>query len=282
MRAPAESSSQTAGCAWRAPARAGARTFSLAGHAHRPGHDGEVVGGDGDEPAVDLAVAGDDAVGGRLLPSIARCEKCGRPWTPSSTKVPVVDQQVERARARSASRAACCLAIFSSPPPSAIVAPASSSSTSGASAAARPAVLAAVRVCGRLFGRRHEKSTFYCAHSTDHRPSTPAPASRRSGHALDDVLGRQRQRELRAQVVERVGEGHVQLAEHRVLAEPHDQRRLARELLRPVAHRGVELVRRHDAVDEPVRSRLPRGRCARRAAAARWSSCAARCGRSAP
>ena len=44
-----------------------ARHLRLAGHAHRPGHDGEVVRGHGDEPAVDLAVAGDDAVGGRLL-----------------------------------------------------------------------------------------------------------------------------------------------------------------------------------------------------------------------
>ena len=44
-----------------------ARDLQLAGHAHRPGHDREVVGGDGDHPAVDLAVAGDDAVGGRVL-----------------------------------------------------------------------------------------------------------------------------------------------------------------------------------------------------------------------
>ena len=35
------------------------RDLDLAGHAHRPGHDREVVGGDRDQPAVDLAVAGD-------------------------------------------------------------------------------------------------------------------------------------------------------------------------------------------------------------------------------
>src|SRR5579884_39592 len=40
-------------------------------------------------------------------------------------------------------------------------------------------------------------------------------------HALLDVLGRERQRKLRAQEVERVGERHVLLAEHRVLAELH-------------------------------------------------------------
>ena len=44
-----------------------ARDLDLAGHPHRAGHDREVVGGDRDQPAVDLAVAGDDAVGRRLL-----------------------------------------------------------------------------------------------------------------------------------------------------------------------------------------------------------------------
>ena len=43
-----------------------ARDLDLAGRAHRAGHDGEVVGADRDEPAVDLAVAGDHAVGGRV------------------------------------------------------------------------------------------------------------------------------------------------------------------------------------------------------------------------
>ena len=84
------------------------------------------------------------------------------------------------------------------------------------------------------------------------------------------------------QVLERVGEGHVQLAEHRVLAQPHDHRRLRGELLRPVGHRVVELVGRHDAVDDPDPLGLLARRCARPAAAARSSSCAGRCGRSAP
>ena len=44
-----------------------ARDLQLAGHAHRAGHHGEVVGGDRDGAAVDLAPAGDDAVGGRVL-----------------------------------------------------------------------------------------------------------------------------------------------------------------------------------------------------------------------
>src|SRR5215207_2358778 len=40
-------------------------------------------------------------------------------------------------------------------------------------------------------------------------------------HALLDVLGGERQGELRAQEVERVLEGHVELPVHRVLAELH-------------------------------------------------------------
>ena len=44
-----------------------ARDLQLAGHPHRAGHHGEVVGGHRHEPAVDLAVAGDHAVGGCLL-----------------------------------------------------------------------------------------------------------------------------------------------------------------------------------------------------------------------
>ena len=43
-------------------------------------------------------------------------------------------------------------------------------------------------------------------------------------HALVHVLGRERERELRLQEGQRVGERHVLLAEHRVLAQPHQHR----------------------------------------------------------
>ena len=49
---------------------------------------------------------------------------------------------------------------------------------------------------------------------------------------------------LCAQQLERVHQRQVLLAPHRVLAQPHQQRRLARELRRPVGDRGVELVGR--------------------------------------
>ena len=44
-----------------------ARDLELAGHAHRAGHHGEVVGANGHQAALDLPVAGDHAVGRRLL-----------------------------------------------------------------------------------------------------------------------------------------------------------------------------------------------------------------------
>ena len=53
---------------------------------------------------------------GASTPSIARWAKCGRPWIPSSTKVPSSTRRSIRSRAVSLPRS-CCLAIFSSPPP---------------------------------------------------------------------------------------------------------------------------------------------------------------------
>src|SRR4051812_29414730 len=57
-------------------------------------------------------------------------------------------------------------------------------------------------------------------------------------HALLDVLGREGDRELRAQEVERVGERHVLGAEHRVLAHAHEDGRLCGEGRRPPAPGG--------------------------------------------
>src|SRR5215212_10425503 len=68
---------------------------------------------------------------GASTPSIARCEKCGRPWMPSSVHVPSSIKRASRSRAVSFS-AACCFSIFSEPPPCSILARRScSSSTSG-------------------------------------------------------------------------------------------------------------------------------------------------------
>src|SRR5262245_49521907 len=66
-------------------------------------------------------------------------------------------------------------------------------------------------------------------------------------HTLLDVLGREGDRELGAQVVERLVERHVELAVHRVLAELHQHRRLRGELARPLVDRRVELVVRDHA-----------------------------------
>ena len=58
-------------------------------------------------------------------------------------------------------------------------------------------------------------------------------------------------RQLGAQEVERVEERHVLLAEHRVLAELHQHRRLRGQLLGPLAHTGVEFLGREHPVDDP-------------------------------
>ncbi len=73
-----------------------AADLELAGHAHRAGHHGEVVGGDAAGLAVDVAPAGDDAVGGRLLAlhRPLRGSAAG-PWIPISTKVPSSHEQVD-------------------------------------------------------------------------------------------------------------------------------------------------------------------------------------------
>ena len=67
--------------------------LDLAGHPHRAGHHGEVVGGDGDEPPVDLAVAGDHAVGRRLL-ALQPAHRVVDPRVEAQLgERPVVDQQ---------------------------------------------------------------------------------------------------------------------------------------------------------------------------------------------
>src|SRR5215208_386737 len=68
---------------------------------------------------------------GASTPSIARWEKCGRPWMPSSVQVPSSIRRASRSRAVSLSRS-CCFSIFSGPPPcSALRRRSCSSSTSG-------------------------------------------------------------------------------------------------------------------------------------------------------
>ncbi len=89
-------------------------------------------------------------------------------------------------------------------------------------------------------------------------------------------------RQLRVQVLERVGQRHVLLAVHRVLAEPHQQRRLGGEAARPVGHGGVELVGRNDLVDDPDPLRLARVDLLAQQQQLVGLSCARRCGRSAP
>ena len=95
MRAPAESSSHTIGMRWRSASSRSARDLVLADRAHRAGHHREVVGRDRDRPAVDLADAGDRAVGREVAVAEAGVHVVG--------EQPVLDP---RARDRAAGRAA--------------------------------------------------------------------------------------------------------------------------------------------------------------------------------
>ena len=79
IRAPAESSSQIIGIRLVSASSRSRVDLELAGHPHRAGHHGEVVGGDRGQPAVDLAVAGDHSVRRRLRrPSPAGRSAAGR------------------------------------------------------------------------------------------------------------------------------------------------------------------------------------------------------------
>ena len=179
---------------------------------------------------------------GASLPSIARWAKCGRPWIPISTKVPSSTSRSIRSRAVSLPRS-CCLAIFSSPPPSLAFSRRSCScsvrSPSGAVPGKQVLRCSSARCC-------HSYRPFHCGSRFSKNAVTPSTMS----------SVREGERELRAQVVERVVDRHVLLAVHRVVAEPHQHRALRGELAGPLGDRGVELARRHDLVGEPVLDRL--------------------------
>src|SRR4051794_11062147 len=121
---------------------------------------------------------------GASLPSMARWEKWGPAWRPSSTNVPSSISSARRSRAVSLSRA-CWAAILSSPPPSLIC------------------------------SRRARRSSARGRRRLVARTSTSAPLPLRLTlleeglDALLDVLGGEGDGQLRAQEVDRVGEGHV-------------------------------------------------------------------------
>src|SRR6476659_2628353 len=161
---------------------------------------------------------------GASLPSIERCEKWGPPWMPISTKVPSSTSRSIRSRAVSLPRS-CCLAIFSSPPPS--------------FAFARRSCSCAVRsASGAVPGSRFGDFSSVAISVSASFPLRVAFLEE-GGDPLDDVLGREGERELGAEELERVVERHVLLAIHRVVAKPHQHRALRGQLARPLGHRGV-------------------------------------------
>ena len=72
-----------------------ARDLELSGHAHRARHHGEVVGGDRDQAAVDLAVAGDDPVGRGVAAGHGALREVRLRVDPELDPRAVVDQQRE-------------------------------------------------------------------------------------------------------------------------------------------------------------------------------------------
>ena len=107
IRAPAESSSQMNGIRFVQRHLAQAADLDLAGHPHRAGHHREVVGGDAAAAASTSPQPVITPSAGASLPSMARCEKWGRPWIPISTKVPGSQSRSIRSLAVSLPRSCC-------------------------------------------------------------------------------------------------------------------------------------------------------------------------------
>ena len=114
MRAPAESSSHTIGMRWRSACARMRRDLVLADRAHRPGHHREVVRRDRDRPAVDLADAGDRAVGREVAVAEAGVHVVGE--QPVLDPRARVEQQVEPLAHRAACRASAAARRSSAPP----------------------------------------------------------------------------------------------------------------------------------------------------------------------
>ena len=236
--------------------------LDLAGHPHRAGHHREVIRADGRQPAVDLAVAGDHAVRRRLHP-IHRPLREMRPAVDAQLgERAVVDQQRDPLARGELFAFVLLLDLLLAAAISDLraarleILDEGTEETLGALGSRGTTGLGrfALRVLG--LGDRGRAGGGLGAHQ---RPfHSGSRFSKKAVDTLDDVLGGERQRELRAQVVERVVEGHVELAAHRLLAEPHDHRRLPRQLLRPVGDRDVEVLDGDDPVDDPRGERLLR------------------------
>src|SRR5262249_16832874 len=69
--------------------------LELAGHSHRAGHHGEVIGGDAAVATVDVAPAGDHAVGRRLLALHRPLGEVRTAVDPHLDEAALVDEQVD-------------------------------------------------------------------------------------------------------------------------------------------------------------------------------------------
>ena len=117
IRAPAESSSQTNGMRFVSARSRSRETLISSVGAHRPGHDGEVVGADGDHTAINLPVPRDHAVG-RRLPALEAAHRVVDPGVePELGERPGLDEEVD-ALAGGQLPGVVLAAMRSGPPPS--------------------------------------------------------------------------------------------------------------------------------------------------------------------
>jgi len=227
-----------------------AADLELAGHPHRARHHGEVVGGDRTGAAVDVAPAGDDAVGGRL-DAVHRA--LGKVWTGVNADLdegPRVAEQVEPlARGQLAALvllgdlllAAAELGLFAA-------------RVEVLGQGLHPGLLAALDLVGRFRGISRRLLRIASGGGGSGAsglatlvvlsvicPSIGFAFFKERLDTLEDVFGGEGQRELRAQELERVVERHVLLAVHRVVAEAHQHRALRGQLRRPLVDGVLEL-----------------------------------------
>ena len=204
-----------------------ARRLVLADRAHRAGHHREVVGADGDAAAVDLADAGDHAVGRQVAALLRRARG------PSS-------RRAGRTRRTCRDRAARSIR----------------SRTGGLprlrwrSMSARPAH---AERASRAVPRGRRRSGFQscsAGSSATTSPSIRAGASRRRRRCPRGVLGLRGDGEQRVQVAQRIGRGLVPDRVEGVAAELHERGRLRSERRRQLVDGGVELVDGHDTGHE--------------------------------
>ena len=213
--------------------------LDLAGHPHRAGHDREVVGGDRARAALDVGPARDHAVGRRLLALHRLLREVRAGMDAHLDERAGVDEQVDPLARGQLAALVLLRDLLLAPAELRLRAPlvelarrlrerCLGGNNSGQSSPSAPGVPGVSRGGASARFASAAASATFAASSVINVLSIGFALLEERGHALDRVLGRELDRKLRPQVIDRVGERHVELAPHRVLAELHHQRPLRR------------------------------------------------------